>query len=118
VTRPKLSTNLQPTLDEIRDLRVISTLHNTIYAPAYWLFVLGLFATGSAIVFYGLVPSLLRNRGTKCPPFTVTPLVFPAVFQLHARQSECPINALLPGPIAGGKRIYRLYSHLCAWPAC
>jgi hypothetical protein len=30
---------------------LISMAHNTICAPAYWLFVLGLFATGSAIVF-------------------------------------------------------------------
>ena len=28
-----------------------SIAHNTIYAPAYWLFVLGLFSTGCAIVF-------------------------------------------------------------------
>jgi hypothetical protein len=30
---------------------VVSLAHNTIYAPAYWLFVVGLFATGCAIVF-------------------------------------------------------------------
>lgn len=30
---------------------IISLSHNTYLAPAYWLFVLGLFATGSAIVF-------------------------------------------------------------------
>lgn len=30
---------------------ITSLSHNTYLAPAYWLFVLGLFATGSAIVF-------------------------------------------------------------------
>jgi hypothetical protein len=30
---------------------LVSMAHNTIYAPAYWLFVVGLFSTGCAIVF-------------------------------------------------------------------
>jgi hypothetical protein len=30
---------------------LISMAHNTIYAPAYWLLVVGLFSTGCAIVF-------------------------------------------------------------------
>ena len=30
---------------------VVSMAHNTIYAPAYWLLVVGLFSTGMAIVF-------------------------------------------------------------------
>jgi len=30
---------------------LMSMAHNTIYTPAYWLFVVGLFATGCAIVF-------------------------------------------------------------------
>ena len=30
---------------------ITSLAHNTYLAPAYWLFVLGLFAAGSAIVF-------------------------------------------------------------------
>lgn len=29
---------------------LVSMAHNTLYAPAFWLLVLGLFATGSAIV--------------------------------------------------------------------
>lgn len=30
---------------------VVSLAHNTIFAPAYWLFGVGLFSTGMAIVF-------------------------------------------------------------------
>jgi hypothetical protein len=30
---------------------LVSQAHNTIYAPAYWLLMVGLFSTGMAIVF-------------------------------------------------------------------
>ncbi len=46
----RLARSLSPN-DSMVGWDLISLAHNTIYAPAYWLFVMGLFATGSAIVF-------------------------------------------------------------------